>query len=467
MDTKSMRFILGLSFAGVVLAAVPSNGEINVVVERNDTTEAQPGYSFKTIPVPSLNDAATNAEFILVDGKLDPNSGTLEVLHDGQLPTEEDEPKQNFFFDAGTDGGRFVVDLLRVISIKEVNTYSWHPDSRGAQVYTLYASDGKPSKFNLRPEQNVNPDKFGWQFISTVDTRKRYKMSGGQYGVSISDSTGSIGNFRYLLFVASRTEKQDSFGNTFYSEIDVVDRNASEPARPIKTTKPPAPNLSQTFSSADGKYQYTIDPSNAPDLADWSFKELLPVVQEWYPKIVTLLPSVGFEAPGKVVIDFGNDNAGYVAITRGSRITCTTSWFRENLKGEAKGCVVHELVHVVQRYNYGKSPAQRSKASTPSWLSEGIPDYIRWFLYEPQSHGADVDWLRRQKNLKPRHDAGYRVSANFLNWATQKYSKDLVPTLNVALREGKYSEGIWPKTTGFKINKLSEEWKLWLESEIH
>ena len=38
---------------------------------------------------------------------------------------------------------------------------------------------------------------------------------------------------------------------------------------------------------------------------------------------------------------------------------------------------------------------------TPGWLTEGIPDYIRWFLYEPQSHGADVTYFRRRRNREP------------------------------------------------------------------
>ena len=32
----------------------------------------------------------------------------------------------------------------------------------------------------------------------------------------------ALGNYRYLLFDISATENDDAFGNTFYSEIDVV-----------------------------------------------------------------------------------------------------------------------------------------------------------------------------------------------------------------------------------------------------
>lgn len=50
--------------------------------------------------------------------------------HDGKLPSEEDQPAANFFFNAGTEGGRIVVDLGSVIDVKQVNTYSWHPGER-------------------------------------------------------------------------------------------------------------------------------------------------------------------------------------------------------------------------------------------------------------------------------------------------------------------------------------------------
>jgi hypothetical protein len=44
----------------------------------------------------------------------------------------------------------------------------------------------------------------------------------GQYGVSISDSTGALGEYRHLLFDCTSTESDDPFGNSFYSEINVL-----------------------------------------------------------------------------------------------------------------------------------------------------------------------------------------------------------------------------------------------------
>ena len=100
--------------------------------------------------------------------------------------------------------------------------FGWHPDTRGPQIYALFASDGTTAKFNLEPDAKTDPTSCGWKLIASVDTRPKQGDSGGQYGVSITDASGSLGKFRYLLFDAVPTESDDAWGNTFFSEIDVV-----------------------------------------------------------------------------------------------------------------------------------------------------------------------------------------------------------------------------------------------------
>jgi hypothetical protein len=117
--------------------------------------------------------------------------------------------------------------------------------------------------------------------------------------------------------------------------------------------------------------------------------ELAPVVKEWYPKLVEMMPSPGYEAPKKFSITFSNDFRG-VAATSGTRVDCAAAWFRQNLKGEGKGAIVHELVHVVQQY--GRARRKNPQAGPqPGWLVEGIPDYLRWYKYEPASKGAEIN----------------------------------------------------------------------------
>jgi hypothetical protein len=444
--------------ASLTLAAI-SRGEIKITVGHHRNQDATAEFKFTDVPSPSQSDAAGKAVFTIVDGQRDRNGGDVDKLHDGKIPTEDDQPAENLFFNASTDGGRILVNLGSFIAVKQVNTYSWHPDTRGPQVYTLYGSEGDANGFNPQPKKGMDPQTCGWQRITQVDTRPKEGESGGQYGVSISDAGGTLGKFRYLLFDISRTEAADPFGNTFYSEIDVVEPNA-----PVVAAVPaiqPAGEIRREIVEAEGGYQITIETTETPDLTEWAKKDLAPVVRLWYPKLVKMLPSEGYEAPKRVSVTFSASMQG-VAATGGTRVRCAAAWFRQNLQGEAKGAVVHELAHVVQ--NYGQARRTNPNATrTPGWVVEGICDYIRWFLYEPQTHGAEIT----ARNIsRARYDANYRISGNFLNWVTQTYDKDIIRKLNAAAREGKYSEDLWKTATGHTLQELGDEWKAAMEKKI-
>jgi hypothetical protein len=202
--------------------SVAAYAEIKVVVDHNSDAVATKDFTFKNVPAPVKDDAGAKAKLKIVSGEVDNNSADLDAVTNGLLPTEEDEPDANFFFNAGTTGGRFSLDLGSAIEIAQVSTYSWHPNTRGPQVYKLYASDGSDAKFNAAPADSVDPTTCGWKLIAVVDTRPQQGYGGGQYGVSITDSGGVLGKFRYLLFNCVATESDDDYGNTFYSEVDVI-----------------------------------------------------------------------------------------------------------------------------------------------------------------------------------------------------------------------------------------------------
>ena len=88
--------------------------------------------------------------------------------------------------------------------------------------------DGRQKGFDAEPKKDTDPAKCGWKLVATVDTRPAKGETGGQYGVSISDSAGPIGKYRYLLFDISETEKDDAFGNTFFSRINVIEADAKK-----------------------------------------------------------------------------------------------------------------------------------------------------------------------------------------------------------------------------------------------
>lgn len=196
-------------------------GQVRVTIDRNDNKTANAEFRFARVPSPARNDAATKAIWMIVDAEVDSNSADIAALTDGLLPDSEDQPRRNFFLGSGSGGGRLLFDLGSVIDIAQVNSYSWHSGSRGPQLYRLWASDGAAANFNSQPKGTVDPATCGWTLIAIVDTRTD-EEDGGQYGASISDTRGRLGRYRYLLFDLYPIEVADNFGNTFYSEIDVV-----------------------------------------------------------------------------------------------------------------------------------------------------------------------------------------------------------------------------------------------------
>jgi hypothetical protein len=190
----------------------------HVVFDHNPNSAATREFKFKNIASPAKDDAATTAKLTLIEGDLDQGAADLSALTDGRLPSDEDEPAANVYFRAGSSGGRFRMDFATPLDIAQVNTYSWHPNSRGPQLYKLYAADGSDPKFNPDPKRGIDPSTCGWKFIALVSTLPDSGDGGGQYAASVSD----VGKYRYLLFDCYVTELYDNWGNTFYSEIDVI-----------------------------------------------------------------------------------------------------------------------------------------------------------------------------------------------------------------------------------------------------
>jgi len=217
----------------------------------------------------------------------------------------------------------------------------------------------------------------------------------------------------------------------------------SAPAKVIKTQTGP------------GGYTYSIDLTIAPDLVKWTEQELMPVVIEWYPKLVAMLPSDGYAPPKVVSMTFKDNMGGTPAYAMGNNLSLSLPFFRSQLQGEAKGCVIHEMVHIVQ--NYGRAAATNPHpAQTPGWVVEGIADYIRWFLYEPQAKGAEIT---KHNFAAAKYTDSYRTTANFINWVVRTYDKDFLRKINSAARAGNYSEQIWQNSTKKTSAELGQEWQ--------
>ena len=432
ISLRAARVAIGLLAA--LVAALAGRTEVKVIVEHN--TEGAPEFKFKIVPAPLKNDAGAKAVFTVVDGERDPNGSRLRALNDGRLPEEDDQPTENFFFRAGTEGGRLMADLGSVIAVKQINSYSWHGADRAPQVYTVYAADGTAAGFETKPAKATDPVQCGWQRLAAVDTRPASGSVAGQYGVSITDSAGgSLGSYRYLLFDISPTETKDKFGNTFFSEIDVRAMEPAEPEVAIGTAPAPVKD-----------FDYTLDVSAVPDLGEWTENSLKPQIDEWYPLIRDCLASDGFTAPKKFSITIKPMRG--VAGTGNTEVNVSAEWIRSQIKrpewNEAVGSVIHELVHVVQQYK---------TRGTPGWLVEGVADYLRWFHFEPVAHRPTL-----RNPARAKYTDSYKVTAGFLEYIVKNHDHEFVVKLNAAMRQGRYSTALWKDFTGMTVRELWAEY---------
>jgi len=433
---NNRTFLIGT--AAFLLAGVMARAEVKIVIDHN--SEGDPAFEFKNVPGPVKHDAAdrTNAQFTVVAGESDPNGSHIRALNDGSLPEQDDDPGNSFFFAAGSDGGRLQVDLRNATDIKQVNTYSWHRDTRAPQVYNVYASDGMASDFNAQPKRGTDPVTCGWKLLAKVDTRQKFGDAGGQYGVSISDNSGSLGKFRYFLFDVFKTEDNDEFGHTFFSEIDV---RAMTPAEAETPAGPDAKVREKNF-------EWTLDVSQSPDLKEWAETKLRPAVDQWYPVWVDCLASDGFTAPKKFKITIKPMDG--VAATGGTDVEVSESWIKGQIRkpewNEAIGSVIHELVHIVQQYGNNR---------VPGWMTEGIADYYRWFHYEPVEHHPA---LSPRRAARAKYSDSYQTTAGFLEYVARTHDHEFVVKMNAALREGRYGPDLWKDYTGMTVQELWSEY---------
>jgi Peptidase of plants and bacteria/F5/8 type C domain len=186
--------------------------------------------------------------------------------------------------------------------------------------------------------------------------------------------------------------------------------------------------------------------SDDPEMLEWVTKAGR-ICEKQYDMICNELRSDGFK-PRTMITMAMRSGPGVtpVAATGGGRITGNVAYFSRHK--DDYGAMVHETVHVVQGY--------RRVDRQLGWLVEGIPDYIRFFIYEPGKIG------RINPNWNYERDK-YRAAAHFINYIAQKYDKDIVRKINAALREGDYKEELWELYTKKKLKDLGEEWKATLK----
>lgn len=185
--------------------------------------------------------------------------------------------------------------------------------------------------------------------------------------------------------------------------------------------------------------EFVLDVSDAPELKAWGDK-VIDVCVRAYPMINEELKSDGYTPPHLIHMAIKNDYRG-VAAAGGGRIVGSVRYFKAH--PDDVGAMVHETTHIVQRY--------RSRRN-PSWLVEGVSDYVRFFKFEPGKIGP----IRART---ARYNGSYRVTAAFLAYLADRYDKEIVRKLNALMRKGEYKDDIFKDLTGKTLAELDTEWR--------
>src|SRR5690348_2441064 len=110
MFIRNLRLIVPL-----LIVSLLSNPQFDF--EHISDRLATPAFKFERFSSPSKDDAATTARLTVVDGTPDGASADLSALIDGKLPANADDPGANFFFDAGTMGGRIRLEFPGALDV--------------------------------------------------------------------------------------------------------------------------------------------------------------------------------------------------------------------------------------------------------------------------------------------------------------------------------------------------------------
>ncbi|HKI20988.1 MAG TPA: basic secretory protein-like protein, partial [Isosphaeraceae bacterium] len=185
--------------------------------------------------------------------------------------------------------------------------------------------------------------------------------------------------------------------------------------------------------------EFVVDVADAPEMKEWADKTAR-ICERAYPMINHELKSDGFKPASLIKMSLKNSYRG-VAAAGGGHITGSVKYFKDHPADV--GAMVHETVHIVQRY-HGRG--------NPSWLVEGVADYVRFFKFEPGNLGPI-------NPERAHYNQSYRVTAAFLAYLAEKYDPKIVLKLNQIMREGTYKPDVFERLTGKKVEDLDSEWR--------
>lgn len=186
-------------------------------------------------------------------------------------------------------------------------------------------------------------------------------------------------------------------------------------------------------------FEVRLDYSEVPAAQDFMERSQA-LCEAWWPTLCELLKSDGYKPRRSVKITYKLKMDG-VAYTSAAGIFCADGYFKSR-KSDI-GAIFHELVHWQQQYRGGTG-----------WLTEGIADYLRYYVYEPERGQR----FRFSADRVDYHHA-YQEAAGFLNWLVVNKDKELIAQLNAASRTRKYKDSLFADLCGKPLDELFAEYK--------
>ena len=178
------------------------------------------------------------------------------------------------------------------------------------------------------------------------------------------------------------------------------------------------------------------------------------VSRKWYPIIDKYLESEGHIPSGEFTIRA--QSTGPIGWASGTTMGYNISWIAPGQRGEADwGMVAHEVVHFIQGYRRGPG------TGVPFWIMEGIADFVRHALFEPEVPMRPVNPDNPERPVS--YTQAYQISAGFLMWIADRYDLDIVPRLNVHGRHRTYSDEVFVTYTGYTHTEL---WARYVETVL-
>ena len=249
------------------------------------------------------------------------------------------------------------------------------------------------------------------------------------------------GSDAFKAMVAESKFKGDNRWSTpTQSPILLQDHGDAVSFRNIKIKKLPDTAVAATSKTVESPKPIlplvvNINYSQAPETREWAEKAQK-IAQEQFSVLVALLDSDGFIPRDSLTIIFRPMDG--VAHATGKEIHISAEWVTVKSPDDF-GMVFHELVHIIQAY----------RSRVPSWVTEGIADYLRFFVYE-----RNGERTCRVNPDRAKYTDSYRITGAFFNWIVLTHDAGFIKRLNTACRSGNYSVDLFKDYTGMTVDEL-------------